>query len=91
MIDPHADIGFLVLGQNQWTYRGEMLTFSGSYKDIKGIKFSSNAHTMVGLGGYLSLTLNDERLDFELRESSILIINFWRLRQLSASLKSKLA
>lgn len=55
-LDPHEDIGFLTLSDRSIHFYGEKLHFEIKGMDIKGLGWKANPHSLLGLGGFISLT-----------------------------------
>ena len=90
LLDPHEDVGFLIVEQDRIQLLGEELRFSLAKKDLYGAHFRPNAHTMVGLGRWISVEGKMEdtpiRLLIEPREKQTL----WGNRRLSKGLQRRL-
>lgn len=90
LLDPHEDVGFLILNRESVEFRGEILRFKLAKKDLVGVRFRPNVHTMVGLGRWLSIEGKMEgkpiRMLIEPRERPTLLGN----KRLSAAILDKL-
>ena len=82
LLDPHEDIGFLLLYLDRIEFLGDHLHFTIYKRNIAGIQFRMNPHTLVGLGRWIAIDgVMDEhpiRLQIELRESPTLMGNMRR-------------
>lgn len=54
-LDPHQDLGFLMLTQTAVEYVGESARYTIPYNDIVGVGYKINAHTLLGLGRWVSI------------------------------------
>ena len=54
-LDPHQDIGFLLLTPASIEYVGETARYTIPYTDIVGVGFKMNAHTLLGLGRWVAI------------------------------------
>lgn len=54
-LDPHHDIGFLLLTQTSIEYIGESARYTIPYSDIVGIGYKMNAHSLLGLGRWVAI------------------------------------
>lgn len=76
VVDPHEDLGFLILHPERVEFRGEKYKISLSREQVSQIARRPNAHTYLGLGGWISLEgVSDGkpvRLQIEPRERSTL-------------------
>ncbi|MDI9635570.1 hypothetical protein QPK87_14115 [Kamptonema cortianum] len=79
LLDPHQDIGFLVIGENDLTFFGEIQKFSLEKDLITSISSKPNIHSVLFLGGWIAITAQaGERLyqmRIEPREKSTLLGN----------------
>lgn len=91
IVDPHEDVGFLILHGDRLEYWGEDLKVSLGRSQIKDVRFRPNAHSLVGLGGWISIEgISDGkpvRLLIEPREKSTLLGNIAFSRQLRKKLE----
>lgn len=55
LLDPHEDVGFLVLGETALEFLGESLKIRIDRKSLNGVRFRPNVHSMVGLGRWVSV------------------------------------
>ena len=54
-LDPHQDIGFLLLTPACIEYIGETARYTIPYAEIVGVGFKMNAHTLLGLGRWVAV------------------------------------
>jgi hypothetical protein len=54
-LDPHDDIGFLLLTRDAVEYIGESARYTVPYADIVGVGFKMNAHSLLGLGRWVAI------------------------------------
>ncbi|MEO7454590.1 MAG: hypothetical protein ABIV13_07495 [Fimbriimonadales bacterium] len=54
-LDPHQDIGFLLLTTKALEYIGEEARYTIPYADIVGVGFKMNAHSLLGLGRWVAI------------------------------------
>lgn len=59
-IDPHEDVGFLVLGEEGLRFTGDTLTVDLSWTAVERVRLRPNIHTLLGLGGWISIEGNLE-------------------------------
>jgi hypothetical protein len=90
LLDPHEDVGFLILHSDRLEFFGDSLSLSLPREQITRIRCRPNMHSLVGLGRWVSVEgrAGDRpiRLDIELREKRTLLHNF----RLSRSLLKRL-
>jgi hypothetical protein len=65
-LDPHEDVGFLCLGEDRLTFRGDSLQLVLMKADVQRIRFRPNAHTIVGLGRWVSIEGSSQETPFRL-------------------------
>jgi len=79
MLDPHEDIGYLILEADRLEFFGDHLNLSIAKKDISGIDYRPNPHSLVGLGRWVAVEgrVGDSRirLQMEPRERRTLLGN----------------
>lgn len=79
LLDPHEDLGFLILHSDKLEFFGDHLNLSIARKDIVGIGTRWNPHTLVGLGKWVTIDgrLHEHRirLQIEMREKNTLFGN----------------
>lgn len=89
-LDPHEDVGFLVLHPERLEFWGGEHRISIKREDVTGIRFRANTHTLVGLGRWVSVEAVVEerpvRLLVEPREKWTLIGNLLFSRRLMREL-----
>jgi len=89
-LDPHEDVGFLILHPTKLEFYGDHIKTTMDKRDVTAIGFRANAHTLVGLGRWVSIEGRigelHIRMKVELREKSTLLGNML----LSKGLKRKL-
>lgn len=54
-LDPHEDIGFLILHPGTVEFWGSELQVSLTKESVAGIRYRPNTHTLVGLGRWVSI------------------------------------
>lgn len=54
-LDPHEDLGFLLLTTSGVEFIGEMSHYQIPYTDIFAVSFRMNAHSLVGLGRWVAI------------------------------------
>ena len=78
-LDPHDDLGWLVVGTRSVKFLGEKGAYELPWSDIRGVRFRPNVHTLLGLGRWISFEgLKDGkhlRLMVEPRVFSTLLAN----------------
>lgn len=78
-LDPHEDIGYIVLHQDALEFFGDYLNLSIAKSQIVSVTFRPNIHSVIGLGRWVSVEGKmDERpirLNVELREKPSLLGN----------------
>jgi hypothetical protein len=87
-LDPHEDVGYLVLHPDRVEFLGESVQVGLDKKNVKRIRFRSNPHTFVLLGRWVSVEGEvggtPVRLLIEPREKGTLLGNLFfseRLRE----------
>ena len=88
-LDPHEDVGFLLLHSDRIEFWGDVVKVSIDKGDVTGARFRANTHTIVGLGRWVSIEAvvgeKPVRLLVEPRERATLIGNlFFSKRLLNA-------
>lgn len=90
LLDPHEDLGFLILHADRVEFKGELHDFSLKRSEMTQIRFRANPHSWVGLGRWISIEGVIEerpvRLLVEPRERPTLIGNL----RLSSAIRSAL-
>ncbi|MBL8041249.1 MAG: hypothetical protein JNM04_07860 [Chthonomonas sp.] len=93
--DPHEDIGFLVLHDDRIEFFGERIRLALPHDCLTGIGRRANAHSWVGIGGWLCIegTLNgqDVRLLIEPRERNLIVHNRTVAKQIKAEIQKRIA
>lgn len=97
LLDPHEDIGFLILHPERLEFFGDHLNLSIHKNDIYGLDFRPNPHSLVGLGRWVSVEGHVAdcriRLQLEPRERRTLLGNLFYSgtlkRQIESWLKEK--
>lgn len=88
--DPHEDVGYLELLPDMLRYRGDAKSLEIPKRAIREVVRKPNAHTWLGLGGWISIEGILEgrpiRLSIEPRERNTLLAN----RRVSAELLERL-
>lgn len=54
-LDPHEDVGFLVLHPTKLEFVGTQLTFELQKASVQRVRLRMNAHTWIGMGGWVSV------------------------------------
>lgn len=54
-LDPHEDVGFLVLRPDALEFWGSELKFEMPWRYVKEVRTRANIHTLLGLGGWVSI------------------------------------
>lgn len=54
-LDPHDDLGFLLLTNDALEYVGETARYRIPYVDILNVSFKMNAHSLLGLGRWIAI------------------------------------
>lgn len=78
-LDPHEDVGFLLLGDDELRFVGETQRIAFARGEVDRVRFRANVHTLLGLGGWARL--EGERggdrwhLYVEPRERTTLVLN----------------
>jgi hypothetical protein len=92
LLDPHEDIGFVVLHPDRMEFFGDHLNLSIYKNDIFGLDFRPNPHSLVGLGRWVSIEgkVADSRirLQMEPRERRTLLGNLFFSRTLSRRIEA---
>jgi len=90
-LDPHEDVGFLVLRPGRLEFVSEVRTVTVERQDIREIRFRPNIHSLLGLGRWVSIEgeVGGQaiRLAIEPRERRTLLGN----RAYSKELRNRLA
>ncbi len=92
LLDPHEDIGFMILHKDRLEFFGDHLNLSIQKNDIFGLDFRPNPHSLVGLGRWVSVEGHVEdariRLQIEPRERRTLLGNLFFSRTLRRQIES---
>lgn len=79
-LDPHEDVGYLILHEDRLEFWGSLHRAIIERRDVTGVRFRANTHTLVGLGRWVSVEAVVEekavRLLVEPRERWTLLGNF---------------
>ncbi|HMS54746.1 MAG TPA: hypothetical protein PKA27_05045 [Fimbriimonadaceae bacterium] len=90
LIDPHEDVGYLLLEPSFIEFFGEHLNSRVNKEDVTGVRFRANAHSWLGLGRWVSIEGMVDgkpiRLLCEPREKRTLLGN----RRFSSELKNRI-
>ncbi|MCG9895797.1 MAG: hypothetical protein MH204_10020 [Fimbriimonadaceae bacterium] len=81
-LDPHEDLGFLVLSPESVEFRGELHHVRLNRHDLKAIRMRPNVHSLLGLGGWMSFEVAEGRLLVEPRERPTHLGNLLLARRL---------
>jgi hypothetical protein len=80
LLDPHEDVGYLVLHNDRIEFFGDHLNLSVGKHDISRVEYLPNPHSILGLGRWISIEgiIGDSRirLEVEPRERKTLLGNF---------------
>jgi hypothetical protein len=91
-LDPHEDVGFLILHPDRIEFWGSVHKVVLEKRDVTGVRFRSNTHTLVGLGRWISVEAvvvdKPVRLLVEPREKPTLIANFFFGKRLLQAIRS---
>lgn len=91
ILDAHEDVGFLLLKADRLRYVGENRVIEIYRNDIGRIRLRPSVHTLVGLGGWISIEGEVQgspiRVSIEPRESATMFGNARRRRPLSKRLE----
>ncbi|HZH99226.1 MAG TPA: hypothetical protein VEX38_09665 [Fimbriimonadaceae bacterium] len=86
LIDPHEDVGFLILHGDEIEFWGDSLNIIIAKQEIRDVRFRPNIHTLIGLGRWVSIEGEiggkPVRLAVEVRDRSTLIGNLRRSKAL---------
>lgn len=86
LLDPHEDVGFLILHADRLEFFGDRLSIEVARSDLRLVGFRPNPHTWVGVGRWISLDGECEgtpiRLLVEPRERPLLVQNLFFGRRL---------
>ena len=86
VLDPHEDVGFLVVHQDQLEFYGSERHLLLNKRDIMNIRLTPNTHTIIGLGRWIAIEAIvrniSARLLVEPRERRTLIGNLLFSRRL---------
>ncbi|MBX3118009.1 MAG: hypothetical protein KF784_03020 [Fimbriimonadaceae bacterium] len=92
LLDPHEDVGFLVLRDDRIEFLGESIQVEIQKRQIHKISFRPNVHTIIGLGGWLSVdgTVDGTRVRLlvEPREKKTLLGNLLLNRRIRKKLRA---
>jgi hypothetical protein len=85
-LDPHEDVGYLILHAEQLEFWGDSLNIVLDKAHVTGIHLRPNIHTLIGLGRWVSVEGvvqgKPVRLHVELRDRATLMGNFRRSKAL---------
>lgn len=91
-LDPHEDVGFLVLGADMLEFRGERHHLRIPKASVRRVGFRMNPHTLLGLGRWVvvegQIDKKDVRLQIEPREKRTLLGNRRFSRQLADRIRT---
>src|SRR5688572_20969537 len=92
IIDPHEDVGFLIVQPDRLEYHGETMEIVLKRDEVQGILFRPNAHTLAGLGRWIAIEGRVGgklvRLLIEPRERPTLLANLAYGKKLKERLES---
>ena len=88
MIDPHEDVGWLAIYRDQLVFFGDTYRTTIDRSSVKQVVPRPNAHSMVFLGGFVSVEGQDFRIAFEIRDEPTLWRNSRRNKKLCARLRA---
>ncbi len=90
LLDPHEDIGFLILTDEAIEFFGETVQVALPLDQVTGVGRRANPHTWIGIGGWIAidgeLAGQKVRMLFEPRESNFVIGNRKVARQIGERL-----
>lgn len=87
-LDPHEDLGFLVVEPEQLTVLGEKRNYVIERKDVLEIGFRGNPHAWIGLGGFIVVRSEDQTLLIEPRSKRSLLANKQTRKELKRQLEA---
>jgi hypothetical protein len=91
LLDPHEDVGFLVLGKDRLEFFGETVRVAVARPEITAVRYRPNLHTWVFLGRWISVEGETAGVEFRLliepRERGTLLGNLLYGRRLRAELE----
>lgn len=91
-LDPHEDLGFLVLKEDRLELLGESVTIELPRVNVTAVRFKPNIHTWVGLGRWISVeaTIEGKKASvlIEPRERATMLGNLIFGKNLAWSLKA---
>lgn len=92
LLDPHEDVGFLVLGEDALEFFGEEVRVSVGRDEIARVRYRANMHSWVLLGRWVSIEGETAGVQFRLlvepRERSTLLGNLMFGSELRARLEA---
>lgn len=88
LLDPHEDIGFLILHSDELEIFGERQTVRIPRARITGIRLKKNTHSWVGLGGWVVVESPEQTVLIESRERDTLVGNRGQRAKFKAKLDS---
>ena len=94
-LDPHDDLGFLLISAHGIEYIGETAHYKIPYSHIVNVGYRMNAHSLLGLGRWISINGRHDgkpfQLLFEPRSYPTILQNRKQGAEIVAQLKSFLA
>ncbi len=79
ILDPHENVGFLIIEPDKWILFGEQAKRIILTKDILEVSWRKNTHSSILLGGFLRLDYRDstgiQTVNIESREKGTLLAN----------------
>jgi hypothetical protein len=79
LLDPHEDVGFLILHEDRLEFYGDRMNLSIDKSEVSGLEYRANAHSLLGLGRWISIegrvVDSPIRLQVEPRERQTLLGN----------------
>jgi len=95
LLDPHQDVGFLILHPDRLEFFGDHMNLAILRYDVSRIGFRWNAHTLVGLGRWVTVDgkMHERavRLQIEMRERPTLFGNMLLTGRLKKRLENWVA
>lgn len=95
LLDPHEDVGYLLLHPDQVEFFGERVRVELTRKEIVGVRYRANVHSLIGLGRWVSIEAivegKEARLLIEIRQRPTLLGNLLMSRTLLRKLKRWMA
>lgn len=95
LLDPHEDVGFLLVSPESITFQGAVHQFSVPTVDVQTVRFRPNAHSWLLLGRWIAIEAEvggrNVALHIEPREKATLLGNRRLGKRLAADLRALVA